>query len=79
MQHCARVANLHIAAGGGTRRFLLAPLWEPTVRRISADSLTLLGIELAAVKGRSHEHTQVWRCLALPTPAGQIYAAKRCS
>jgi hypothetical protein len=75
----ARVANLWIDAGGGTRCSLLAPLWEPTVLRIGADSLTLLGIELATVKGRLHEHTQVWRCLTVPMPAGQVYAARRCS
>jgi hypothetical protein len=59
----ARVANLWVSAGGGTRRSQLAPLWEPTVLRISTESLTLVGIELATVKGRLHEHTQVWRCL----------------
>lgn len=59
----ARVANLWVAAGGGTRRSLLQPLWEPTVLQIGGDSLTLVGIELATVKGRLHEHTQVWRCL----------------
>ena len=67
----ARVANLWVSGGGGTRRSVLVPLWEPTVLRIGTDSLTLVGIELATVKGRLHEHTQVWRCLALPIGGGE--------
>jgi hypothetical protein len=62
----AHAANLWADAGGGTRRSLLMPLWEPAIVHIGPTSLTLIGIELDTVRGRLHEHTQLWRCTALP-------------
>jgi hypothetical protein len=63
----ARAANLWVPSGDGTRRSVLAPLWEPSLLRVTSDSFTLAGIELATVKGRLHEHGQLWRC-TLITP-----------
>ena len=62
-----RVANLWADAGGGTRRSLLIPLWEPSIVRIGPSSMALMGVELDTIKGRVHEHMQVWRCVPVPS------------